>query len=111
MKITQLSVQMSLMAMDVSGGAFSPDFTVGCFYSYLQDKLDIVGNFIDCEKVAERDFDTDLAYAIYEMRYEKYTIKCNFSFLKSTGKWDFQGFQFLAVSAAKEEAGENRKVA
>ena len=95
MKTLNLSAELSCLAMNTINTPQAPQTILSSIRQFLTQRMDTVGQFVECRLIEEKNLDTRMQLKEYDLRYEKQTLRLKFMFFRPRGTWQIQGFNFV----------------
>lgn len=92
MKNLNIAVEMSSIAMDTILNPQSPKEVLQRATCFLNEKIELMGQFIACKRIDQRNLADDLCLENYDLTYEKHTLHMQFLLFKPRGVWQVKGF-------------------
>lgn len=94
MKTLNLTAELSSFAMETIDQPLPPRAIIGRVQHFLAQRMDVVGQFLECQLIEDKRLDPRIQVKHYDLRYEKRTLCFRFTFFQPRGTWQIQGFHF-----------------
>lgn len=95
MKNISINIELSQLAMETVGRPMTPGDMLQKARQRLNNKLQQLGGFVNCQLSEKKTIGNDLNVESYDLRYENKTLRMRFAQLRARGTWEMQGFHWV----------------
>lgn len=94
MKLLNLSIELSNLALDAAGTPMAPNELLHRVQGVLEQHGGLLGDFTS-EHKNSRDLGTDLRLSEYQLNYERHSVQFEMVNFLPRNEWEVQGIRLL----------------